>query len=586
MVLLLNHLGYETDAAKAFILQTESRVYKEKELSPAIIDSGNGERVFIPKLVSAGEVDRWRDRFFYRFDFSQFNAPGRFRIRLVCGDAVLESPPFEIRSDLLQDTCISDILFYLKSQRCSGIWDRADRNIPFVGGRRDRVDVHGGWYDAAGDYSKYLSHLSYADFFNPQQTPLVVWSLAVLYKGLECGPTCTHCLLAERALEEAMWGADFLVRMQDREGYFYTTVFDRWTKFPKERRICSYRTQNGELLESYRAGFRQGGGIAVAALAAISAIDPSHEPPGEYRSGDYLEAARRGYTHLKVHSLEYSENGRENCIDYYCSLLAAAELYAVTGEDEYIRDCQERVSQLNALFLREKGYLRIEEGSERPFFHASDEGLPITALARYTEIEKDESARRKALGLIQDLSTALLKVSDETYNPFRLLRRWVQAVEGPVRSSFFIPHENETGYWWQGENGALASVSCALRLAAKLFEKNDFEIENGLMPRMRDFATSQLDWILGLNPYDICMLQGRGRNNPEYEEFFPNAPGGICNGITAGYQDETDIDFLPEKAGREGDHRWRWSEQWIPHAAWFLLALSADIPGGEEPHDE
>jgi hypothetical protein len=22
----------------------------------------------------------------------------------------------------------------------------------------------------------------------------------------------------------------------------------------------------------------------------------------------------------------------------------------------------------------------------------------------------------------------------------------------------------------------------------------------------------------------------------------------------------------------EGMHRWRWSEQWIPHAAWFFLA--------------
>ena len=39
------------------------------------------------------------------------------------------------------------------------------------------MDVHGGWYDASGDVSKYLSHLSYANYLNPQQTPLAVWGL-------------------------------------------------------------------------------------------------------------------------------------------------------------------------------------------------------------------------------------------------------------------------------------------------------------------------------------------------------------------------------------------------------------------------
>jgi len=71
------------------------------------------------------------------------------------------------------------------------------------------------------------------------------------------------------------------------------------------------------------------------------------------------------------------------------------------------------------------------------------------------------------------------------------------------------------------------------------------------------------------------MLQGHGRNNPKYEQFYPNAPGGICNGITAGYLDEADIDFLPAAVEGQGDHRWRWSEQWLPHGAWFLLALAA-----------
>ena len=59
---------------------------------------------------------------------------------------------------------------------------------------------------------------------------------------------------------------------------------------------------------------------------------------------------------------------------------------------------------------------------------------------------------------------------------------------------------------------------------------------------------------------------------PEYEWGWFNAPGGIANGITSGFRDEQDIDFLPEEAAHDPSQRWRWSEQWIPHAAWFFLA--------------
>jgi hypothetical protein len=78
------------------------------------------------------------------------------------------------------------------------------------------------------------------------------------------------------------------------------------------------------------------------------------------------------------------------------------------------------------------------------------------------------------------------------------------------------------------------------------------------------------------------MLFGIGRNNPAYMFFdsyeYTNAPGGISNGITAGYRDEEDIDFNLHFAETGKDDDWRWGEQWLPHAAWFLLAVAL---GGE-----
>ena len=82
--------------------------------------------------------------------------------------------------------------------------------------------------------------------------------------------------------------------------------------------------------------------------------------------------------------------------------------------------------------------------------------------------------------------------------------------------------------------------------------------------------------MLGANPVDACMLQGWGRNNPRYETGFYNAPGGVCNGITSGLENEHDIDFKKSEIATMANS-WRWTEQWMPHGAWLFLALCTRI---------
>src|SRR6056297_134170 len=594
---LVNHIGYEPQGYKNAVLQISSREEEGTEAYLSMNNQAQALEEFLgvdPKdisgtllplhitpvdecaenvdtdhykvpLQSFGEISGWKGRRYYCFDFSHFTTAGEYSFEVKVGKTCFRSAPFKIEERLQAEECISDILFYLKGQRCSGRWDAADRRVPFYGGRVGTADVHGGWYDAAGDYSKYLSHLSYANYFNPQQIPLVVWALTVLGDSLAGSDIYRGSLLRERALEEARWGADFLMRMQDPEGYFYITVFDQWSKDTDKRMICSFKTQQGERLENYEAGFRKGSGMAIAALARLY----NCLGEGDYPRVDYLKAAEKGFAHVNANNKEYVDNGRENIIDYYCRLAAAAELYGATKKEAYLEVARTDVARLKQLFDVSKGYWRVEAEVDRPYFHASDSGLPTAALIRYLELEPEESRRKEVRGFLQKVGRSILTVSEQGYNPFRLTRQYVQGVDGPVHPSFFIPHNNETGYWWQGENARLASTACALRLTAPLMEDEESR------RRMRHWAAAQLPWILGLNPFDMCMLQGHGRNNPKYEQFYPNAPGGICNGITAGYLDEADIDFLPAAVEGQGDHRWRWSEQWLPHGAWFLLALAA-----------
>ncbi len=56
---------------------------------------------------------------------------------------------------------------------------------------------------------------------------------------------------------------------------------------------------------------------------------------------------------------------------------------------------------------------------------------------------------------------------------------------------------------------------------------------------------------------------------------YTNAPGGICNGITGGLYNENDIDLNRGYNETGKDNDWRWAEQWLPHTAWYLIAISS-----------
>jgi hypothetical protein len=553
-LILINQIGYDTGSRKRLIFATSEPAPAGGEFHVLRED---GERVHTGVLRAEGTVDGWRGRYFQSGDFSVVDSPGRYTIE----SGAARSASFEIGPRLVLARTLVPVLSYFRSQRSREPWDSADRRCKFFGETRAPVDVHGGWHDASGDVSKYLSHLSYANFMNPQQSPIVVYNLLWAETLLAAGDTELRRLM----IEEAAHGGDFLVRMQDPAGYFYTTVFDGGSKDPQAREICSFERQDGHKSTRYRAGYRQGGGAAVAALARLAAS--GHR--GEYGPAEYLAAAVRGFDHLEQHSVAYLDDGRENIIDDYTALLAAAELFAATREPRHAEAAQRRAARLAARLrpeARPHGSFYADDAGQRPFFHAVEAGLPVLALLRWAELFPAERAR-----LHRVVATALaleLEVTGAVVNPFGHARQVVKPVSGPIRTSFFFPHDNESGYWWQGENARLGSLAAAATLASSAGAVAD--------ERLHGYAQDQVDWILGRNPFDACLLHGFGRHNVNYQGEWPNYFGGITNGITAGLFDEADIEFAPtEGPGAEGEHAWRWTEQWLPHAAWFLLAVTA-----------
>jgi hypothetical protein len=560
MKFLHNHLGYAVSARKRALLRTGETFTGGRF---ALVDSDDHRVLHQAALRPLGPVMRWRDWHFWEADFTVVQSPSRCFLSLEGATPPVVSDTFAIAPRIVDEQLLSDLLNYFKSQRCTGLFDNADRACPVFGDEQLHVDVHGGWYDASGDVSKYLSHLSYANFMNPQQTPLVVWNLIEGRSRLPQQPLWFD----ERMVDEALHGADFLMRLQHPSGFFYMTVFDRWSKDVAQRRLCSYTTQKGHLFSTYQAGFRQGGGLAIASLARASTLPRD----GEHQRSAYLAAARKGFEHLQAHNREYLDDGKENLLDDYCALLAACELFAATGTAGYQGAAEARAQRLVS-HQHEQGWFWVDDAHTRSFFHAADAGLPCVALSRFLSLMPSSQAAASAREALRRamLHTLSLAAPGEG-NAFGYPRQLVHMPGREPRVQFFMPHDNETGYWWQGENARLGSIaSAALGAMPHLAD------DPALADSLPSLAQRCIDWILGFNPFDACMMQGQGRNPPRYEPGYWNAPGGVCNGITSGLQDEDDIDF---KMPWETDitQSWRWSEQWLPHAAWLFLAAAGTM---------
>jgi hypothetical protein len=579
---LVDQVGYETAAQKQAIVSGSAGDHPQLF---ALIDVTSGEQVFEAPLKPAGRVYAWDDRVFWMADFSSWQRPGHYELKVDSGPKAATSCPFDIDDDVLERNTLSSVVFYFKGQRASGQFDQADRDLPLPNGQNGFVDVHGGWYDATGDYGIHLSHQNPTSYFNPQQVPLVAWSLLKGYNALVARKDENFSEYERRMLDEGLYGADYLVRIKRPDGSFFETInAPGRDKLAKDRAIGNpnWRTQiklkatdSTENIatavgpHAYEASFRAGGGMAIAALALASTMPIDGDIPRH----QYLSAAEDAFHFLDAHNREVLNDGVENILDDYCALMAATELYSATNDEAYRRAANRRADNLMARLTSSgawNGYWRADDG-KRPFFHPADAGLPVISLLNYYKIASPMT-QPKVLDAVEHSLQFELNVTSEVNNPFGYARQLVRT-KGTVRSAYFFPHDTEAAPWWQGENARLASLSAAARMAVPLFAgKPEFQV------RLRSYAWNQLHWILGRNPFDATMLMGSGHGYAPYMFFksykYTGAPGGIVNGITAGLDNEDGIAFNLGYAATGKDEDWRWTEQWLPHAAWYLYAVS------------
>ena len=392
--IVTNHIGYEFDKAKKAIVVAD---HKASLISFQLIDANTGQQVYNGNIVYSGAVNKWKNWQFWTMDFSTFTTAGTYKLQIAQPQGKVFSYPFVIGKNVLEQATLSDVIYYFKGQRSSGLLDKADRRSPLLG-RPDTVDAHGGWYDATGDYGKHLSHLTFSSYFNPQQIPFTAWTLFKTYELLSKRPGTDFRQFNRRLLDEAMYGADYLCRMQAKGGAFYRSVGAPGPgKLPQDRAIGpegkSYRIKVSKTDDSFKArsidtnwrsyqcSYRSGGGMSIAALAIAS----TYKTSGDYSNADYLKAAENAFDFLEANNIAMTNDGKENILDDYCALTAATELYKATQNDKYKTAAEKRALSLIGRLSTWKNYQNYwrADDKDRPFFHPADAGLPVVSLLEY-----------------------------------------------------------------------------------------------------------------------------------------------------------------------------------------------------------
>ncbi|MGQ4511821.1 glycoside hydrolase family 9 protein [Streptomyces sp. DW26H14] len=580
-----NNVGYEAGGRKRAVVVADAD--SRRPVPYRVVDVDTGRTAHRGTARRAGAVPDWRadhwpatPQYHWIADFSALTTPGRY-VLVLDGDAGGEGPaadsaPFRVEAGVLERRTLSHVAHYFKDSRSSGQYDKTDRSLVPSGGTKP-VDAHGGWYDAAADWGKHFTQLSDTTYFNTLSIPLTAWAMLATHDTLVARKNSDFTALVGWFLEEGLFGADYLARVHKPGATFYSSI-------SQDEASDLGADPAKRTLDGTQVAYREGAGLAVAALARASTYPVS----GDHASADYLAAAEDAFAYLATHNAGMVNDGKENILDDANGLLAAVELASATAgsakADTYRAAADDRAKRLMARLARWKTYRDYwrADDKDRPFFHPSDAGLPAVALLTYLDVADDATAERVRETVRRSMEFELA-VTAEVANPYGYARQLVQDADGKRYSGFFFPHNvtpRTQDAWWQGENARIASLAAAARLAAAKLG------DPALAKRLHAYATAQLDWILGANPFSVCMMEGHGNEVPLYQEYpdpvtlghgsykWFRSAGGIVNGITGRATDGSGLQWDPGEAETGPNTDWRWLEQWLPHATWYGYAVA------------
>ncbi len=501
-----NQLGYlPTDAKVALVLSDVElkgnfEVWRE-----------GGEQPFFVAVIRPATQRGWGNfKHYYELDFSVLRTPGNYYLRV----GTVRSGSFPV-GRAGYETAPADLLAFMQQQRCGYnpfldmVCHQRDGRV-FYGKVPDStyVDVSGGWHDA-GDQLKYLITSSFAT-----GSMLLAYELYPAAFGDQANDLGQpHPNGLSDVLDEARWGLDWIHKCHFLPDQLVHQVADdrdhigwKWPDQdgsdygwgPNSYRaayVANGRPQGLKRYQSKATGVANVAGRSAAAMAlgyrAFRERDPAYADRCLQAARELyaMGRAREGYQQGNSYGAPYRYNEDTWADDMEW---AAAELYAVTGEERYLQEAKRYARQIGTT-------------SWMPFDTADHYRLyPFINLGHY----------------------ALYPHVDEAFRD-TLAGYYRQGIEACVARGARNLYRIGVPFIWCSNNLVTALITQII-----LYERMTGDI------RYHDFMLAQRDWLLGRNPWGTSMFTGMPRHG-EYpldvhtsvwELTQTMVPGGLVDG--------------------------------------------------------
>lgn len=532
-----SHTGYAPNTIKqAFASSLEAQRF-------SLIEAETGKEVF-SAAIEAMTTDTGQ---FQVMDFSSVQEPGTYCIKA----GPVQTRPFRIDPDVWKGTMWKTInLFY--ALRCGfpvpGIHSicHADWLAEHEG---QRIAFNGGWHDA-GDLSQGL-----------RNTCEAAYAMFLLAEPLQ--DSDPH--LAQRVLEEARWGLDWVMRNRFGNGYRCRWgTMDFWT----DNRIGT--VDDMITTEVNRDAYHNFHAVTVEAAATrlLKDSDPAlAEQALRFAKEDWAWAKEE----LKQPRLEALSVG----------ILASMELYKTTREAPYaeaavawadlVMACQQVEPTNWDIPLAGFFYESPRKERIRHYNHIGEIQLPITALVELCEQMPSHPNRAVWLACLQRFADYSKKTAEYT-QPYAMLpagiysvneskdAAYVEQVKTGVRlSDEYYLRRFPVWFDFRGNLGVTLSHARALSATARVIQD----------ATLRDLVQKQLQWVMGLNPFCQSTMTGEGY---DFAPQYTATSGDIVGGLPVGIQTNRHFDtpFWP------ADNCYNFKEIWVhPSSRW--LAILADL---------
>lgn len=341
-----------------------------------------------------------------------------------------------------------------------GVCHTNDAWLDLVGGGSVRSNANGGWHDA-GDYNKYVVNAG-----------VTVGCMLRAWEDFRPAIEKVQLDLPERGgplpefLAEIKWELDWLLTMQAPDGSVYHKI--------STRDFGGFIMPEAETAQRY---FTPWSSAATADFVAMLAAGARHlrEFDPEY-AARCLAAAERSQEFLTAHpgnhgaDLSKFSTGTYQTRDEDDRLWALAELWAATGNTNYLRDFETRV-----------------RGRNQSFEAAWDWGN-VRNLGLLTYLFSAREGRDAAL--VEALRKSLVATADSIVR---------------TRNEHGYARPLGTAYSWGG-NGTVARQTLVLHAADRISPKQEYW----------HAALDALGYLFGRNPFGRSFVTGLGANPPQH----------------------------------------------------------------------